>query len=83
MGILHVLILLAYKLWNCDILRLQFYLKLCMMWNSVCHDTENKQFENRVLRRMFEPKREEYQEVGENFIPRSCIIFIVHQTLLG
>jgi hypothetical protein len=49
----------------------------------VCHDTESKQFENRVLRRMFELRREEYQEVGENFILRSFIIFIVHQTLLG
>jgi hypothetical protein len=49
----------------------------------VCHDTESKQFENRALRRMFEPRREKYQDVGENFILKSCVIFIVHQTLLG
>jgi hypothetical protein len=32
---------------------------------------------------MFGPRREVYQEVEENFILRSFIIFIVHQTLLG
>jgi hypothetical protein len=32
---------------------------------------------------MFEPRREEYQEDGENFILKSCIIFIVYETLLG
>jgi len=49
----------------------------------VCYDTENKEFGKMVLRRMFEPRREEYQEVGEHFILRSCVILIFHQTLLG
>jgi hypothetical protein len=30
-------------------------------------------FENTVLRRIFEPKRDEVMEVGENYIKRSFI----------
>jgi hypothetical protein len=36
-------------------------------------------FENRVLRRIFEPKR----EIGENCIVRSFVIWTVSQILLG
>jgi hypothetical protein len=39
-------------------------------------------FENKVLRRIFEPVRGRYQEDGENCVMKNFIIFI-HQTALG
>jgi hypothetical protein len=40
-------------------------------------------FENRVLRRMFGPKRDEVTGNGENVIMRSFIICISHPILYG
>jgi hypothetical protein len=38
-----------------------------------------REFENRVLRRIFGPKRDEVQEVGESCIMRSFITCILCQ----
>jgi hypothetical protein len=40
-------------------------------------------FENRVLRRMFGPKRYEVQGNGENYMLRSLRISSPHQILFG
>jgi hypothetical protein len=40
-------------------------------------------FENRVLRRIFGPNREEVKESGENCIMRSLIICTPHPLLCG
>jgi hypothetical protein len=40
-------------------------------------------FENRVLRRIFGPKRDEVTEVGENCIMRSCMVCTLRPVLLG
>jgi len=40
-------------------------------------------FENRVLRRIFGPKRDETTVNGENYIMRSLIIYTPHPTLFG
>jgi hypothetical protein len=40
-------------------------------------------FENRVLRRIFGPKREEVTGNGENFIMRSFMICTPHPVLCG
>jgi hypothetical protein len=38
-------------------------------------------FENRVLRRIFGPKRDEVRGSGENYITRSLMICTTHQIL--
>jgi hypothetical protein len=38
-----------------------------------------REFENRVFRRIFGPKRDEVTGVGENYIMRSLIISTPHQ----
>jgi hypothetical protein len=40
-------------------------------------------FENRVLRRIFGPKRDKEKGTGENYIMRSLIICTSHQILFG
>jgi len=40
-------------------------------------------FENRVLRRIFGPKRDKVTGSGENYIRRSLIISVAHQILFG
>jgi hypothetical protein len=40
-------------------------------------------FENRVLRRMFEPKRNEVTGNGEYYIMRSLMICTAHPILFG
>ena len=40
-------------------------------------------FENRVLRRVFGPKRDKVQGNGENYIMRSLIICTPHSVLFG
>jgi hypothetical protein len=39
-------------------------------------------FENRVLRRIFGPKKDEVTEVGENCIMRSCMVCTLRPVLL-
>jgi len=40
-------------------------------------------FENRVLRRIFGPKRDKVTERGENYIMRNLMICILHPILFG
>jgi len=40
-------------------------------------------FENRVLRRVFGPKRDKVKENGENYIMRKLIICTPHPLLFG
>jgi hypothetical protein len=40
-------------------------------------------FENRVLRKIFGPKRDEYHRSGENYITRSSMICTPHRVLFG
>ena len=40
-------------------------------------------FENRVLRRIFGPKREEIAGIGENYIMGSLMICTFYHTLFG
>jgi hypothetical protein len=40
-------------------------------------------FQNRVLRRIFVPKRDEVKGSGENFIVRSLMISTAHQISFG
>jgi hypothetical protein len=40
-------------------------------------------FENRVLKRVFGPKRDEVTGIGENYIMRSLMICIPHPILFG
>jgi hypothetical protein len=40
-------------------------------------------FENRVLRRIFGPKRDEVQETGENCIMRSFITCVLYLIVVG
>jgi hypothetical protein len=42
-----------------------------------------KVFENRLLRRIFEPKREEVTGKWENYIIRSLMICTAHPVLFG
>jgi hypothetical protein len=42
-----------------------------------------KVFEDKVLRRMFGPKRDEVQGSGENYIIRGLMICTAHQILCG
>jgi hypothetical protein len=42
-----------------------------------------KLFENRVLRRIFGPKREEIAGIGENYIMGSLMICTFYHTLFG
>jgi len=47
------------------------------------HPRRLRVFENRVLRRMFGPKREEVAEGGEHCLVESFIIYTLHQILSG
>jgi hypothetical protein len=45
-------------------------------------ERELRMSENRVLRGIFGPKRDEVQGIGENYITRSLMICTAHQILL-
>jgi len=42
-----------------------------------------KVFENRVLRRLFGPKRDEVTGSGENYLMRSLMICAPHEIMFG
>jgi hypothetical protein len=54
---------------------------LCMLYFTLWEEHRLRVFENRVLRRIFVPNREEV--AGENFMMRNFIICTLHQILLG
>jgi len=45
--------------------------------------TQVEMFQNRVLRRIFGPKRDEVKGSGENYIMRSFMTCILHLILFG
>ena len=56
----------------------------CETWSLTLREERGlRVFENRVLRGIFEPKRDELTGSGENYIMRSFIICTVHQILFG
>jgi hypothetical protein len=46
-------------------------------------ETQAEVFENRVLRKVFGPKRDEVTGSGENYIIRSLMICTPHEILFG
>ena len=53
-------------------------------WSPTLREERRLQvFENRVLRRLFGPKRDEVTGNGENYIRRSLGIFTPYQKLCG
>jgi hypothetical protein len=55
----------------------------CETWSlPLREDCRLRVFENRVLRRIFGPKRDEVRS-GENYIMRSLMICILHSVLFG
>jgi hypothetical protein len=56
----------------------------CETWSLTLREEHRlRVFENRVLRRIFGPKRDGVTEVGENCIMRSCMVCTLHPILLG
>jgi hypothetical protein len=63
---------------------LPFVLYGCETWSlTLREECRLRVFENRVLRGIFEPKRDELTGSGENYIMRSFIICTAHQILFG
>jgi hypothetical protein len=70
------------KIYKTIILRVVLY--GCETWSFTLREEHRlRVFENRVLRRIFGPKRDEGQKVGENCIMRSCIVCTLRPVLLG
>jgi hypothetical protein len=62
------------------ILSLVFY--GCEIWSLTLREERRlRVLENRVLRRIYEPKRDELTGSGENYILSSFMIFTLHQIL--
>jgi len=56
----------------------------CDSWSLKLTDERRlRVFENRVLRRIFGPKRDEIQGSGEDYIMKSLIICPLHRILCG
>jgi hypothetical protein len=55
----------------------------CETWSQREGQRRLRVFENRVLRRIFGPRREEVTGNGENYITRSFMICTPHQILFG
>jgi hypothetical protein len=56
----------------------------CETWSLTLRKEHRlRVFQNRVLRRIFRPKRDKVTEVGENCIMRSCMVRTLHPVLLG
>ena len=56
----------------------------CETWSLTLREERRRRvFENRVLRRVFGPKRDEVTGNGENYIMRSLGIFIPYPILCG
>ena len=63
---------------------LPFVLYGCETWLLTLREERRvKLFENRVLRRIFVPKRDEVTGDGENYVTRSLMICTAHQILFG
>ena len=56
----------------------------CETWSLTLRDERRlRVFENRVLRRVFRPKRDEVTGNGENYITRSLVICTPYPILFG
>jgi hypothetical protein len=56
----------------------------CETWSLTLREEHKfSVFENRMLRRIFRPEREAWQEAGENCIMRSFMTCILHHIFLG
>ena len=56
----------------------------CETWSLTMRKVRRlRVFENRVLRRIFGPGRDEVQGSGENYIMRSLMICTAHSILFG
>jgi hypothetical protein len=56
----------------------------CETWSLTLREERGMRvFENRVLRRVFGPKRDEVQGNGENYIMRSLVICTPYSILCG
>jgi hypothetical protein len=56
----------------------------CATWSLPLREKRRlRVFENRVLRRIFGPKKDEVTGCGENFIMRSFVISTPHPLLFG
>ena len=63
---------------------LPFVLHGCETWSLVLwEECRQRVFENRVLRRIFWPKRDEVTGSGENYTMRSLMICTTQQILFG
>jgi hypothetical protein len=74
--------ILKIKIYETIILPVVLY--RCETWSLTQREEHRlRVFENRVLRRIFELKREKWQEAGEDCIMRSFITYMLCQILLG
>ena len=56
----------------------------CETWSLTLREEHRlRVFENRVLRRIFGPKRDGVTEGGENYIMRSLMICTAHPIIFG
>ena len=56
----------------------------CVTWSLTLRDGRRlRMFGNRILRRIFGPKRDEVTSGGEHYITRSLMICIPHLILFG
>jgi len=59
-------------------------LYVCETWSLTLREKHGlRLFENRVLRRIYRPKRNEEEGSGENYIMRSSMICTPHPILFG
>ena len=73
---------LTIKIYRTIILPLVLY--GCETWTLTLREERRlRVFENRVLRRVFGPKRDEVRENGENYIMRSLVICTPYRILCG
>jgi hypothetical protein len=62
---------------------LPVFLYGCETWSLTLREEHRlRVFENKVLRRIFGPKRDEVTENGENCLMRSIVICFLRQVLL-
>ena len=72
------------KIKICKTIILPVVLCGCETWSLTLREKLRlKVFENRVLRRTFQPKRNEVRGNGENYIMRSLMIYSAHPVLFG
>ena len=55
----------------------------CETWSSILRNERRLRAENRVLRRIFGPKRDEVTGSGKDYIIGSLMIRTAHQILFG